>query len=70
MNTSFSQEFTHYHQADMRRQADAHRLAKLAAGGRSHFAPAPKWGGDRRLILALGGAVAIVLATASAVLAG
>ena len=70
MNTSFSQEFTHYRQGDMRRQAEAHRLAKLATGGRSFFAPAPKWGGDRRLVLALGGAAAIVIATASAVLAG
>ena len=63
MNTYFSQEFTHHQQADRMREADMSRLAKVARGARLQSAPDPRWGGKSRLVLALGGAAAAIIAT-------
>ncbi len=70
MNTYFSQEFTRHHQADLMREANQTRLAKQAREARIHLTPDPKWGGRNRFLLAVGGAAAALIATASAVLAG
>ena len=70
MNAYFSQEFTRHQQADRMREADMSRLAKVARGARLQSTPDPRWGGKSRLVFALGGAAAAIIATASAVLAG
>jgi hypothetical protein len=69
MDAYFTQELTRQHQADLLREADRGRLAKIAReGGEVDFGGANQ-NGRSRLILALGGAAAAVLATATAVLA-
>jgi hypothetical protein len=70
MNTYVSQELTRSHQADLMREADRTRLAKVARQARVHSTPEPRWSGKRRLVLAIGGAAAAMIATAAAVLAG
>ncbi len=66
MNIYFSQEYTRHHQAELVREADRARLAKIAR----HAADAGPTtiAGRRRVVLALGAAAAGILATASAVL--
>ena len=70
MNTYFSQEYTRHHQSGLMLEADRERLVKIAREARLHSAPEPKWGGKSRLVMAVGGAAALIIATASAVLAG
>ena len=70
MNTYFSQEYTRHHQAGLLLEADRSRLAKIAKEARLQSTPDPKWGGKGRLVMALSGAAAAIVATASAVLAG
>ena len=71
MNAYFTQELTRQHQAELLRQAEHARLARLARyGGEVEFGgPVKPTSGRTRMILALGGAAAGVLATASVVLA-
>ena len=70
MNAYIAQEMTRQHQADLLREADNGRLAKIARqGGEVDFGGANQ-NGRGRLILALGGAAAGILATATVVLAG
>lgn len=69
MNAYFTQELARQHQADLLREADMGRLAKIARqGGEASFGGGNR-NGRSRLILTLGGAAAAVLATATAVLA-
>ncbi len=66
MNIYFSQEYARHHQAELVREADRARLAKIAregADGRPTTAIS-----RRRVVLALGAAAAGILATASGVL--
>ncbi len=69
MNTYFSQEYTRHHQAGLLLEADRGRLAKIAREARFQSTPDPRWGGKSRLAMAIGGAAAVIVATASAVLA-
>ena len=71
MNAYFTQELTRQHQSELLRQAEHARLARLARyGGEVEFGgPVKPTSGRTRMILALGGAAAGVLATASVVLA-
>lgn len=66
MNVYFSHEYTRHHQAELVREADRARLAKIARhaadDGPTTIA------GRRRVVLALGVAAAGILATASAVI--
>ncbi|MDP9483986.1 MAG: hypothetical protein M3P84_12290 [Chloroflexota bacterium] len=68
MDAYFTQELTRQHQADLLREADRGRLAKIARGGEVDFGGANQ-NGRGRLLLAFGGAAAAILATATAVLA-
>ncbi|MEA2536362.1 MAG: hypothetical protein QOF11_596 [Chloroflexota bacterium] len=70
MNAYLTHQMALEHQADLLREADHNRLAKLARqGGEVDFGDANPHR-PPRLILALGGAAAAILATATAVLAG
>ena len=69
MDAYFTQELTRQHQADLLREADRGRLAKIAREGGNVDFGGSNQNGRGRLILALGGAAAAVLATATAVLA-
>jgi hypothetical protein len=70
MNAYFTQELTRQHQADLLREAHQGRLAKIAREGGEVAFGGPIQNGRGRLILALGGAAAAILATATAVIAG
>lgn len=70
MNAYFTQEITRQHQADLLREADNARLARTARyGGEVAFGGPVKRDGKIRLALALSGAAAGILATASVVMA-
>ncbi len=70
MNAYFTQEITRQHQADLLREADNGRLARTARyGGEVAFGGPVKRDGKIRLALALSGAAAGILATASVVMA-
>lgn len=70
MDAYFTQELTRQHQADLLREADRGRLARIARqGGEVDFGGAND-NGRGRLILALGSAAVGILATATVVLAG
>jgi len=66
MNVYFSQEYTRHHQAELVREADQARLAKIARHAADDGPTTAA--GRRRVVLALGAAVVGILATASAVL--
>lgn len=65
MNIYFSQEYARHHQAELVREADRARLAKIARHAADDRATIT---GRHRVVLALGAAVAGILATAAAVL--
>ena len=70
MDAYFTQELTRQHQADLLREADRARLARIARyGGEVEFGGPAGQNGRARLVLALVGAAAGILVTASAVLA-
>ena len=70
MNAYFTQELTRQHQAELMREAERGRLARMARyGGEVDFGGPVKHDSRARLVVALGGAAAAVLATASVVLA-
>ncbi len=69
MDAYFTQELTRQHQADLLREADRGRLAKIAREGGDVDFGGSHQNGRGRLILALGGAAAAILATATVVLA-
>jgi hypothetical protein len=69
MNAYFTQELTRQHQAQLLREADNARLARIARyGAEVNFGGPVKRDGRVRLVAALGGAAAGILATASVVL--
>lgn len=66
MNVYFSQEYARHRQAELVREADRARLAKVARNAADDRATTIT--GRRRVVLALGAAVAGILAIATAVL--
>jgi len=70
MNAYITQNLSHQHQAELLREADRARLARIARyGGEVEFGGPIKPSRRTRLALALGGAAAAILATGSVVLA-
>jgi hypothetical protein len=69
MDAYFTQELTRQHQADLLREADRGRLARIAREGGEVDFGGSNHNGRVRLILALGGAAAGILATAATVIA-
>ena len=70
MNAYFTQELTRQHQAELLREAEQARLARTARyGGEVAFGGPVKRNSKTRLVIALSGAAAGILATASVVLA-
>jgi hypothetical protein len=70
MNAYITNQLTHQHQAELLREADRARLARLARyGGEVDFGGPVRQNPRARLALALGGAAAAILATASVVVA-
>jgi len=70
MNAYFTQELTRQHQAELMREAEKARLARIARyGGEVGFGGPVNRNSKTRLIIALSGAAAGILATASVVMA-
>ena len=71
MNAAYiTQNLTHQHQAELLREADRARLARIARyGGEVQFGGPVSPNRRTRIALALGGAAAAILATGSVVLA-
>lgn len=69
MNAYFTQDLTRQHQAELLREAENARLARTARyGGEVNFGGPIKGNSRVRLVVALGGAAALIIATASVVL--
>jgi len=67
MNSYYSHEYARHHQAELLREADRTRLAKVARGAkREHRMPMTS--GRAKVVLALGAAAVGILATASVAL--
>ena len=70
MDAYFTHELTRQHQAELLREAERARLARIARyGGEVNFGGPVKHNSKMRLAIALSGAAAGILATASVVLA-
>jgi hypothetical protein len=71
MNAAYiTQNLSHQHQAELLREADRARLARLArSGGEVEFGGPVSPNRGIRIALAIGGAAAAILATGSVVLA-
>jgi hypothetical protein len=70
MNAYITHQLSRQHQAELLREADHARLARIARyGGEAEFRGPVRHDPHQRLMLALSGAVAAILATASMVVA-